>query len=102
MLILSPGDNVAVVVAPVAPGGVLQAASGETVEALDDVPRAHKIALEAMPEGEGIRKYGEIIGVTTREVRRGEHVHVHNVESQRLRGDLAARTPGHIGAHDDE
>lgn len=102
MLILAPGDNVAVVVAPVPLGGVLQAVTGESVEAVDDVPRAHKIALKGLPKGEGIRKYGEIIGVTTREVRRGEHVHVHNVESQRLRGDLASGTPGRMGPQDDE
>jgi altronate dehydratase len=102
MLILAPADNVAVVVARVPRGGILRAATGESVEAVDDVPRAHKVALRDLPEGAGIRKYGEIIGITTRDIRCGEHVHVHNVESQRLRGDLATGTPGHIGANDAE
>jgi SAF domain len=100
MLILKPGDNVGVVVTAVPRGGVLRAFSGESVEAIDDIPRAHKVALSHMPKGGGVRKYGEIIGLTTRDVRPGEHVHVHNVQSQRLRGDLGDGLAGHLGARD--
>lgn len=100
IVILKPGDNVAVVVAPAPIGGLLYAVSGESVELIDDVPRGHKVALSDIPKGTGVLKYGEVIGVTTQDVRRGEHVHVHNVESQRLRGDLAGEGSGHLGARD--
>ena len=33
-------------------------------------------------------KYGEEIGVASREISAGNHVHVHNLDSMRGRGDL--------------
>jgi len=102
MLILAAADNVGVVVDVVPTGGLLRASSGQCVELRDDIPRGHKVALEHLPRGAAVRKYGEIIGLTTSEVREGQHVHVHNTESQRLRGDLAGKTPAHLGANDGE
>ena len=40
--------------------------------------------------GENIIKYGEIIGKASKPIKTGEHVHVHNIESTRGRGDLEA------------
>jgi altronate dehydratase small subunit len=40
-----------------------------------------------MQHGDSIIKYGEVIGVATREIAPGQHVHVHNLESRRGRGD---------------
>jgi hypothetical protein len=102
MLVLAVGDNVGVVVTSVPVGGLLRTSSGQSVKALVDVPPGHKIALEDLPKSTGVRKYGELIGVTTRFVRRGEHLHVHNTESQRLRGDLTVEWPAHFGAQDGE
>jgi altronate hydrolase len=102
MLILAPGDNVGIVMSAVPPGGLLKATSGQTVSPIDQVPQAHKVALEDLPEAAGVRKYGQLIAVTTRFVHRGEHLHVHNAESQRLRGDLVGATPAHLGANDGE
>lgn len=56
---------------------------------LDAVPFGHKIAIEAVPLGTDIRKYGEVIGRTTTAIEVGQHVHVHNVEGIRGRGDQA-------------
>lgn len=58
------------------------------IEAGDDIPYGHKIALRALPAGTDIRKYGEVIGRATAAIERGAHVHVHNVASLRGRGDL--------------
>jgi SAF domain-containing protein len=102
MLILDDGDNVGVVISPTPVGGLLHAASGQSVRVVQEVPRGHKIALTDLPRQAAVRKYGEVIGVTTRPVLRGEHLHVHNTESQRLRGDLARECPAHSGAHDHE
>lgn len=51
------------------------------------IPRFHKIAIADIPEGELIYKYGEVIGRATKKIEVGEHVHVHNIESTRGRGD---------------
>ncbi|MFE5318749.1 UxaA family hydrolase [Paenibacillus sp. NPDC056579] len=63
----------------------------QEVELLDNVPFGHKIAIVTVPEGTDIRKYGEVIGRTTSEIKAGQHVHVHNVEGIRGRGDQAVK-----------
>jgi len=58
-----------------------------SVTLTNDIPYGHKIALTDIPKGEAIVKYGEHIGIATTDIRAGQHVHVHNVESTRGRGD---------------
>ncbi len=56
--------------------------SGEAVQeviARQMIPVGHKIALKEIGEGEQVFKYGETIGVATRAIQEGEHVHVQNV-----------------------
>lgn len=60
----------------------------EKIKVLGDVPFGHKIALKDIHPGEEIFKYGEEIGVATKEIKKGEYVHVHNLDSMRGRGDL--------------
>jgi altronate dehydratase small subunit len=56
----------------------------QKIALLSDIPMGHKFALKDMEEGEAIIKYGEPIGQCTAKISRGEHVHVHNVVSQKL------------------
>ena len=51
------------------------------------VPYGHKIAVRDIHAGEDIIKYGESIGIATKEIAKGEYVHVHNLDSKRARGD---------------
>jgi len=68
-------------------------AAGETV-ALDtlsvtlaaDIPSGHKFALRPIAKDESVIKYGQPIGRATKPIAPGEHVHVHNVVSQRAVG----------------
>ncbi len=60
----------------------------EIVKVIGDVPYGHKIAVKDIHIKEQITKYGEEIGVATHEIRKGEYVHVHNLDSMRGRGDL--------------
>lgn len=82
---LHAADNVATLLGEVSAGGqVVVVGGGEpvTVIAFDNVPAGHKMALTDMLRDDVIRKYGgEVIGVAMRDIRRGEHVHVHNVRS---------------------
>ena len=57
------------------------------VTALQPIPIYHKIAIRPIAKGEKIYKYGQPIGVASADIARGEHVHVHNLESDRGRGD---------------
>ena len=61
------------------------------VRNISDVPYGHKIAVKTIASGEAIIKYGEEIGVATTSISAGDYVHVHNLDSQRARGDLAEK-----------
>lgn len=65
-----------------------KAGKSECVTVLGDVPFGHKIATAPIKKGEHILKYGESIGAASRDIQRGEYVHVHNLEALRGRGDL--------------
>ncbi|MBF7084070.1 UxaA family hydrolase [Desulfallas sp. Bu1-1] len=52
-----------------------------------DIPFGHKFAIREIGYHEHVIKYGEPMGRATQVIRAGDHVHVHNVESERCRGD---------------
>lgn len=63
--------------------------NSETITLRGSVPYGHKIAIRDIPQGDSIIKYGEQIGKANCLIRKGDHVHVHNLDCQRGRGDLA-------------
>jgi (2R)-sulfolactate sulfo-lyase subunit alpha len=48
-----------------------------------DVPIGHKIALKDIGKGDTIIKYGQDIGKAVADIKKGEHVHVHNIKTKR-------------------
>ncbi len=62
-----------------------------TVIAKADIPYGHKIALVDIPKGAQVTKYALSIGSALANIKAGDHVHIHNVESNRGRGDKAAQ-----------
>jgi len=58
------------------------------VKALEDIAFGFKIAVADIAKGASIIKYGEPIGLASRDIKRGELVHIHNLEGARGRGDL--------------
>ena len=73
---LHSNDNVLVAKAPLAIG---QEAAGFGIRVKAQVPAGHKIALRDIATGERILKYNTEIGVATRPIAAGEHVHGHNI-----------------------
>jgi altronate hydrolase len=84
---LHPDDNVAVALAGVRPGDCVNAGGDLELRAIGEIRAGHKIALRRISAGASVVKYGATVGVATRDILAGEHVHAHNVESARLRGD---------------
>lgn len=87
-------DNVAVALRTlVAESDVQVAVEGRMIRRriLQGIPSGHKFALVPIGRGDEVIKYGEAIGVAILPIRVGEHVHIHNVLSQRGRGDLNAK-----------
>lgn len=86
---LNATDNVATLIDPAARGAAvsLVGQGTGTIAATDDIAFGHKIATRAIAQGEQIIKYGKVIGQATKNIAAGAHVHVHNVEALRARGD---------------
>jgi (2R)-sulfolactate sulfo-lyase subunit alpha len=87
-LVHAPGDSVGVAVEPISAGEavdglVLEGNSTVRVQAADNIPLGHKIALAPLPQGATVVKYGEGIGRTSAAIATGQHVHVHNLKSAR-------------------
>ncbi len=60
----------------------------ETITVHGDVPYGHKVALRDIAKGEPIMKYGESIGAASHDIKKGDYVHIHNMDAMRGRGDL--------------
>lgn len=60
----------------------------EIITVHGDVPYGHKIALRDIAKGEPIMKYGESIGCASHDIKKGDYVHIHNMDAMRGRGDL--------------
>lgn len=89
-VVMKDSDNVATCLLDLKAGDaekIVVAGAPRTISLKNDIPFGHKLALADIPAGEHVIKYAEVIGVASRDISAGEHVHIHNVESIRARGD---------------
>jgi len=90
-LMLSKKDNVATSLGDMEPSADVQIRIGKEVSkiiALERIPFGFKIAVTDIAKGSDIKKYGELIGIASQDIKQGQLVHVHNIEGTRGRGDL--------------
>jgi (2R)-sulfolactate sulfo-lyase subunit alpha len=62
---------------------VTQDDSSFRLKAKMDVPVGHKIALVDIKSGDTVIKYGQDIGKAVADIKKGEHVHTHNLKTKR-------------------
>jgi len=74
---ISPVDNVAVAIAEIEKGTLIEG----VILLKDAIPRGHKFALTDIAEGENVTKYSFPIGCATRDIEAGEWVHTHNLRT---------------------
>ena len=86
ILHVHPRDNLVTCLRDLHPGEQVKL-DGNTYTVRQEIPQFHKMAVEAIPVGGLAYKYGEVIGRATQDIAVGDHVHVHNLESTRGRGD---------------
>jgi len=89
-IVLNPNDNVATLIDRGGEADVTVELRGEKsgkVTLKQAIPFGHKVALADLRPGDGILKYGMVVGEATAPIMVGEHAHVHNVDSKRGRGD---------------
>jgi len=61
----------------------------ENVRAAVRIPAGHKLATRAVPAGQPVRRYNQIIGFATADIKPGDHVHVHNIAMGNFDRDYA-------------
>ena len=54
-----------------------------SLNAEQDIPIGHKLALKDIKNGETIIKYGIDIGKSVADIKAGAHAHVHNIKTKR-------------------
>ena len=54
-----------------------------SVQALQDIPIGHKVALKDMSIGDTVWKYGIDMGKVVAAIQTGQHAHVHNIKTKR-------------------
>ena len=89
-IVLDEIDNVATLLKNVKEGEKVVFTKGNQsheLAVLNSIHFGHKVAISHISAGEEVRKYGETIGVSTAFIRPGEHVHIHNIDGIRGRGD---------------
>lgn len=87
---MNENDNVAVAIKDISKNSAIEINHQiKTIRVLvvDDIEFGHKFSILPIKKGENILKYGEVIGVATIDIGVGEHVHIHNLEGIRGRGD---------------
>jgi len=95
IFVVSGSDNVATILQKgLEKGATVEVNVGDNskfIELKDNILYGHKVAIKPILKGEKILKYGLAIGIAITDISVGEHVHIHNVESTRGRGDLTKR-----------
>ena len=82
-------DNVAVVVVEGVTAGmamtgwIMDEDRMIDVQAQQDIPIGHKVALKDMAIGDTVWKYGIDMGKVVAPVQTGQHAHVHNIKTKR-------------------
>ena len=89
LIIHDQKDNVAVVVIDETSknqdciGWIMESDETIKIKSINEIPLGHKIALKDLKEGDAILKYGHDIGKVVAPIKKGDHVHVHNVKTKK-------------------
>lgn len=75
-IIINLKDNVGVALRELNTGDVF-----DDIELICNIPEKHKFALCDIPEGDNVIKYGYPIGKATCDIKKGEHIHTHNLKT---------------------
>lgn len=83
------GDGVGVVVVEgvksgqLLKGWIMEQDRDIKFKAKNAIPIGHKLALQDFKTGDTVFKYGVDIGKVVKPIKKGEHLHVHNVKTKR-------------------
>jgi len=85
VVVLHPNDNVVVCLRELESGSLVRSRRGDdsesSIRCSECIPRGHKVAIEKIRKSEVVRKFGLPIGVATKHIEPGDHVHEHNMRT---------------------
>ena len=87
-VILAPEDNVGVALMDLASGTELDLrVNGQAIhmKLIEPISYQHKFSVTRIDSGSRIIKDGVVIGEATRDIKPGEHVHIHNMTGLRAK-----------------
>jgi (2R)-sulfolactate sulfo-lyase subunit alpha len=64
-------------------GWIMDEDKSTSVQARQDIPIGHKVALKDMNPGDTVWKYGIDMGKVVAPIKAGEHAHVHTIKTKR-------------------
>lgn len=80
LILLNPKDNIFVCCVKLSTGENIQI-DGDNLTLTTDINLGHKLARYDIKNGEKILKYGVSIGSAKTDIKRVDHVHLHNIKS---------------------
>lgn len=83
---INASDNVAVATAALTAGQQACFRDGDAEISITlgaDVPIYHKFCIRDIAKGGHVTKYGESLGIALSDIRVGDYVHTHNLQSER-------------------
>lgn len=92
-VLIKPADNVATALECIPENAIVTITCKEkeiSIRVQEEIEFGHKFAITPISKGAKIVKYGEVIGKAIDEIEEGAHVHIHNIEGVRGRGDRIA------------
>jgi len=86
-VLLNDNDNVATALRDLDVGE-----STHNIKSINKIPKGHKISLKKINRGEKIIKYDQLIGIASKNILIGEHVHVNNTDFKSTEHDYEFST----------
>jgi altronate dehydratase small subunit len=86
-LLLNPKDNVGVALMDLQSGTELNLQANRqvvSVKLVEPITYQHKFSIVHIDSGGKIIKFGEVIGKATKDIKPGQHVHMHNMIGLRI------------------
>jgi len=83
-IIMNPDDNCVTALDDISKGSQIQIRE-RSIVINHNISLGHKIALEDIRKGDMVKKYGQAIGFATKDIKKGDWIHTHNLTSQYLK-----------------
>ena len=81
-VLISEKDNVCVAIKALKAGDAILGIEGLDLSANQDIIKNHKVAIKELAANSPVIKYGESIGLASKDIKPGDWVHTHNLKAE--------------------